>query len=89
MKIINVDDKRIYADGYIANPNDRTIQFYCNKDDLDYIPPITVSENMLSDFGKEVMDKKVIDALNEIGCTSFMLSEKDIKQMFKDELLEK
>lgn len=37
---------------------------------------------------KELMDK-TIDALNEIGCTSFMLSEKDIKQMFKDELLEK
>lgn len=88
--MIVIDDKRIYADGYISNSNDRTIQFYRNKDDLDYIPPIEVSVNMLSDFGREVigLNNKVINALNEIGCTSFTFSKEEIEQMFKDELLE-
>ena len=48
--------KTIYADGYIANPNDRTIQFYRNKDVLDYIPPIKVNADLLSDFGRKVLD---------------------------------
>ncbi len=52
---IDVRDKRIYADGYIANPNDLSIQFYREKTVLDYMPPIKVSENMLSDFGREVL----------------------------------
>lgn len=58
MIIINVDNKRIYADGYIANPNDLSIQFYREKTILDYIPPIKVSEDMLSDFGREVLGIK-------------------------------
>ena len=28
--------------------------------------------------------QKAVDALNEIGCTSFQLSKEDIKQMFED-----
>ena len=28
--------------------------------------------------------QKAIDALNEIGCTSFMLSKAEIEQIFKD-----
>lgn len=53
---IDFGSKTIYADGYIANPNDRTIQFYCNKDFLDYIPPIKINANLLSDFGREVLE---------------------------------
>jgi hypothetical protein len=45
----------IYADGYIENPNEKSIQFYLEKSDLDYIPPIKVNENMLSDFGRTVL----------------------------------
>lgn len=54
---IDIGNKRIYADGYIANPNDLSIQFYREKSDLDYIPPIKVSENMLSDYGRGVLEK--------------------------------
>ena len=49
-------NETIYADDYIANPNDRTIQFYRNKDVLDYIPPIKVNADLLSDFGREVLE---------------------------------
>lgn len=28
--------------------------------------------------------QKAVDALNEIGCTSFMLTKAEIEQMFKD-----
>jgi hypothetical protein len=75
---IDIGNKRIYADGYIANPSDLSIQFYREKSILDVIPPIKVSENMLSDFGREIItgSDKVIDALNEIGCTSFTFSKK-------------
>ncbi len=59
---IDIGNKRIYADGYLANPNDLSIQFYREKTDLDYIPPIKVSENMLSDFGREVLEKGLEDA---------------------------
>lgn len=54
---IDIGNKRIYADGYIANPNDLSIQFYREKTDLDYIPPIKVPESVLSDFGREVLEK--------------------------------
>lgn len=56
---IDVGDKRIYADEYIANPNDLSIQFYREKTVLDYMPPIKVSENMLSDFGREVLQGRM------------------------------
>ena len=89
MRII-ISNKTIYTDGYIVNPNDLSIQFYREKSILDVIPPITVSEDMLSDLGREVIGSdKVIDALNEIGCTSFTFSKEEIKQMFKNGLLEK
>ena len=56
--IIDIGNKRIYADGYIANSNDLSIQFYREKTILDYIPPIKVSENMLSNFGRKVLKKE-------------------------------
>ena len=55
---IDISNKRIYADGYIVNPNDLSIQFYREKSILDYIPPIKVSEDMLSDFGRKVLGVK-------------------------------
>lgn len=54
--IVEVDNKKIYADEYIVNPNDLSIQFYREKSDLDYIPPIKVSKDMLSDFGRKVLE---------------------------------
>lgn len=85
MRII-INNKTIYADGYIANPNDLSIQFYREKSILDVIPPIKVSEDMLSDFGREIItgSDKIIDALNEIGCTSFTFSKEEIEQIKMD-----
>lgn len=45
----------IDADGYIAISEEKTVQFYREKSDLDYIPPIKVDADMLSDFGKEIL----------------------------------
>lgn len=53
---INFGNETIYADGYIVNANDLSIQFYREKTVLDYIPPIKVSENMLSAFGRKVLE---------------------------------
>ena len=53
---IKIGNKIIYADGYILNPKDMTVQFYREKSILDYIPPIKVSEDMLSDFGRKVVE---------------------------------
>ena len=58
---IDFGSKTIYADGYIVNPNDRTIQFYRDKDVLDYIPPIKVNADLLSDFGRKVLEDGNVD----------------------------
>lgn len=58
---IKIGDKLIYADGYILNPKDMTVQFYREKSILDYIPPIRISEDMLSDFGRKVVEDGKID----------------------------
>ena len=58
---IDFGSKTIYADDYIANPNDRTIQFYRNKDVLDYIPSIEVNADLLSDFGRKVLENGNVD----------------------------
>ena len=58
---IKIGNKIIYADGYILNPKDMTVQFYREKSILDYIPPIKVSEDMLSDFGRKVIEDGKID----------------------------
>lgn len=58
---IDFGSKTINADGYIANPNDRTIQFYRNKDVLDYIPPIKVNADLLSDLGRKVLENGNVD----------------------------
>ena len=44
-----------YFDGYIPHPEKNAIRLYRNKSDLDYIPPIKVDADMLSDFGKEIL----------------------------------
>lgn len=54
MKIM-IGDKSIYADGYISNSKEKSVLFYREKDDLDYIPPIKIDVNALSDFGREVL----------------------------------
>ena len=58
---IKIGNKTIYADEYILNPKDMTVQFYREKSILDYIPPIKVSEDMLSDFGRKVIEDGKID----------------------------
>jgi hypothetical protein len=47
--------REILADGYIPVPAKNAIQFYKDKSDLDYIPPIKVDVDMLSDFGKDIL----------------------------------
>ena len=50
-----IGDKTIYADEYSSNPKEKSVLFYREKDDLDYIPPIKIDANALSDFGIEVL----------------------------------
>lgn len=54
IKIV-IGEKTIYADGYIPIPEENAVQFYIEKSDLDYIPPIKVDADKLSDFGKEIL----------------------------------
>lgn len=60
MKIV-IGDKSIYADGYIPNPKEKSILFYRKKDDLDYIPPIKIDANALSDFGRKLLQAESED----------------------------
>jgi len=48
-----IDGISIYADCYISE--EKTVQFYREKSDLDCIPPIKVDADMLSDFGREIL----------------------------------
>lgn len=50
-----INNQIIYADGHIPIPEEKAVQFYREKSDLDYIPPIKVDVDMLSDFGKEIL----------------------------------
>lgn len=52
---IVIGNKSFYADGYIPNSKEKSIQFYRKRSDLDYIPPIKIKDDMLSDFGKEIL----------------------------------
>ena len=52
---VMIDDISIIADGYIPIPKERAVQFYRNKSSLDYMPPIKVDANMLSDFGNLIL----------------------------------
>lgn len=52
---IAINDQIIYADGYNHIPEENAVQFYIEKSDLDYIPPIKVDADKLSDFGKEIL----------------------------------
>lgn len=56
MQIV-IDDVNIIADGYIPISEEKAVQFYREKSELDYIPPIKVDADMLSDFGKEILCK--------------------------------
>lgn len=53
--IIKIGSTIIDADGYIPIPKENAVQFYRDKSSLDYIPPIKVDVNMLSDFGNKVL----------------------------------
>ena len=55
IKIV-IGNKFFYADGYIPNSKEKSIQFYRKRSDLDYIPPIKIEYDMLSDFGKEIFE---------------------------------
>ena len=52
---IAIGGKFIYADGYIPNSKEKSVLFYRKKDDLDYVPPIKIKDDILSDFGKEIL----------------------------------
>ena len=54
MQIV-IGNKSFYADGYIPNSKERSIQFYRNKSDLDYIPPIKIKDDMLSKKKKKIL----------------------------------
>lgn len=47
--------REVFEDGYILVPMENAIQFYKDKSDLDYIPPIKVDAVLLSDFGKTIL----------------------------------
>lgn len=48
-------DNRICADGCVPIAEENAIQLYKEKSDLDYIPPVKVSVDLLSDFGEELL----------------------------------
>lgn len=50
-----IGNVNIIADGYRPIPEEKAVQFYREKSDIDYIPPIKVDADMLSDFGKEIL----------------------------------
>lgn len=49
-----IGNVNIIADGYIPIPEENAIQFYREKSILDFIPPIRIDVEMLTDFGKEI-----------------------------------
>lgn len=53
MKVV-IDNKVIYADGYIAIPSEKAIQFYIENHFCGFAP-INVDGEMLSDFGRKVL----------------------------------
>lgn len=52
---VTIDNITIIADGYIPITKELAVQFYRNKSSLDYMPPIKVEANMLSDFGNLIL----------------------------------
>lgn len=52
---IKIGNIIIDSDGYKPILKENAVQFYRNKSSLDYIPPIKVDVNMLSDFGKKIL----------------------------------
>lgn len=45
----------IDADSYMPISEENAVQFYRDKSDLDYIPPIKVDDSILSNFGKKIL----------------------------------
>jgi hypothetical protein len=58
MKVV-IGNVNIIADGYIPIPEKNAIQFYREKSILDYIPPIRINTEMLTDFGKEIWQDEI------------------------------
>jgi hypothetical protein len=58
MKVV-IGNVNIIADGYIPIPEENAIQFYREKSILDYIPPIRINTEMLTDFGKEIWQDEI------------------------------
>lgn len=54
---VKVGEKEIEFDSYECIPDEKTIKFYKNKD-IDLMG-ITVSTELLSDFGKEVFKEQI------------------------------
>lgn len=52
---IVISNISFYADGYIPNSKEKSIQFYRKRSDLDYMPPIKIKGDMLSYSGKEIL----------------------------------
>lgn len=55
---IIIGKQEIYCDGVIPIPEENAVQCYVKKTGLECIPPIKVAENMLSDFGKQILSGK-------------------------------
>ena len=52
---IRIGNIIIDADSYVSIPKENAVQFYRNKSSLDYIPPIKIDTNTLSDFSNDVL----------------------------------
>lgn len=74
---IVIGNKSFYADGYIPNPKEKSIQFYRERYDLDYMPPIKTKYDMLSDFGKEIL-KVESEVSNDTCNKAFPRQEKTL-----------
>ena len=47
-----------------------------------------IESQMFQMYEEDKAFQKIVDALNEIGCTSFTLSKEEIEQMLKDGIIE-
>lgn len=54
-----IGNVNIIADRYIPIPEENAIQFYREKSILDYIPPIRINTEILTDFGKEIWQDEI------------------------------
>ena len=47
-----------------------------------------IESQMFQMYEEDKAFQKIVDALNEIGCTSFTFSKEEIEQMLKDGLID-